>query len=203
MKLKLIFLVGCLVLLLGMPKLYAQKAKLERATFGMGCFWCTEAVFQQLKGVSAVRSGYAGGKSKNPNYMQVSTGRSGHAEVLEILFNPKEISYEQLLEVFWSSHDPTTLNRQGADIGTQYRSVIFYHNESQKASALKLKALLNKNKVFPRPIVTEIAAQAPFYEAEAEHQNYYNRNKNAAYCRVVIQPKLEQLHKVFKNLLKP
>jgi len=164
----------------------------ERITFGGGCFWCIEAVFQRLKGVTAVVSGYAGGKIENPNYKQVCTGETGHAEVVQIEFQPKIISYEKLMEVFWAAHDPTTLNRQGADAGTQYRSVVFYENERQKELTEKSKAAAQKN--FIAPIVTEISPLTKFYKAEDYHQNYYNLNgaKNG-YCSVVITPKLQKL----------
>ncbi|WP_205942379.1 peptide-methionine (S)-S-oxide reductase MsrA [Pedobacter sp. SYP-B3415] len=180
----------------------AQKVKLEKATFGMGCFWCTEALFQRLDGVSTVRSGYEGGSVANPTYDEVCTGTTGHAEVTEITYNPAKISYDELLEVFWKSHDPTTLNRQGADVGTQYRSVIFYHNAAQKATAEKYKAELIKTNAYGKKVVTEITAAKPFYVAEDYHQNYYNLNAQKPYCRAVILPKLEKLEKVFKAKLK-
>jgi len=165
--------------------------KLEKATFGAGCFWCVEAVFQRIKGVKSVVSGYAGGTKPNPTYDEVCTGETGHAEVIQITFNPKEISYEKLLDIFWESHDPTSLNRQGADVGTQYRSVIFYHNEKQKKIAEKSKESVAK--IFDKPIVTEIKPLKNFYPAENYHQNYYNRNKYAPYCLLVIRPKLKKL----------
>jgi len=176
--------------------------RLELATFANGCFWCSEAVFQQLEGVSEVVSGYAGGTVKNPTYKEISTGTTNHAEVIRITFDSKKISYSELLEVFFSTHDPTTLNRQGADVGTQYRSAIFYHNEEQKIAAEKIiKALENEN-VFDDAIVTEITAINNYYVAETYHQDYYNNNKNQGYCRAVINPKLEKLRKKFKNKLK-
>lgn len=180
----------------------AQVKKTEKATFGMGCFWCTEAIFQRIKGVTGVKSGYEGGTLANPTYEEVCTGNTGHAEVLEITYNPTIITYDELLEVFWKSHDPTTLNRQGADSGTQYRSVIFYHTPEQKAAAEKYKAALNKANAFGKPVVTAIEAAKPFYAAEGYHQNYFNKNSNASYCRLVILPKLEKLEKVFKSKLK-
>ncbi|MCJ0741376.1 peptide-methionine (S)-S-oxide reductase MsrA [Pedobacter montanisoli] len=180
----------------------AQKPKLETATFGMGCFWCTEAVFQRLNGVTNVRSGYEGGQVPNPTYDEVCTGTTGHAEVIEMQYDPAKISYEELLEVFWKTHDPTTLNRQGADVGTQYRSVVFYHNEQQKALAEKYKALLNKENAFGKPVVTTIEKAEPFYVAENYHQDYYRRNGEQPYCRLVILPKLEKLEKLFKSKLK-
>lgn len=164
----------------------------ERITFGGGCFWCIEAVFQRLKGVTSVASGYAGGKVENPTYKQVCTGETGHAEVVQIEFQPAVISYAKLMEVFWAAHDPTTLNRQGADVGTQYRSVVFYENALQKEIAEKSKAAAQKD--FMAPIVTEISPIPKFYKAEDYHQNYYNLNgaKNG-YCAVVITPKLQKL----------
>ncbi|WP_293788525.1 peptide-methionine (S)-S-oxide reductase MsrA [uncultured Pedobacter sp.] len=180
----------------------AQGKKTEKATFGMGCFWCTEAIFQRLKGVVSVKSGYEGGTLSNPTYEEVCTGATGHAEVLEITYNPMVISYDELLEVFWKSHDPTTLNRQGADSGTQYRSVIFYHSAEQKALAEKYKAELNKTNVYGKKVVTAIEAAKPFYVAENYHQNYFNKNGSEPYCRLVILPKIQKLEKVFKAKLK-
>jgi len=171
---------------------------MELATFGSGCFWCTEAVFQQLKGVKSVVSGYSGGHLESPTYQQVTTGRTGHAEVCQIEFDPDVISYETLLEVFFSTHDPTTLNRQGNDVGTQYRSVIFYHDEQQKKAAEKIKSELDGKKSFKNPIVTEITAFDKFYPAENYHQNYYRNNPNQGYCRYVISPKLDKFEKTFK-----
>jgi peptide-methionine (S)-S-oxide reductase len=175
---------------------------LDTATFGAGCFWCTEAIFQRLKGVHSVISGYSGGQKENPTYDQVCTGKTGHAEVTQVIYNPKIISFDELLEVFWKTHDPTTLNRQGADIGTQYRSVIFYHNDEQKSKAEKYKEELNKAKIWDNPVVTEISPLINFYKAEDYHQDYYNRNTNAGYCSFVITPKLEKFKKVFKDKLK-
>ena len=180
----------------------AAAAGTEKATFGMGCFWCSEAVFQRLKGVVKVESGYAGGKVKNPSYEDVCTGNTGHAEVIQVTYQPKEISYKELLEIFWTMHDPTTLNRQGADEGTQYRSVIFYHNATQKAMADAYKTELNKQKVYPDPIVTAIDPFTNFYVAENYHQNYFMLNGKEPYCRMVIQPKVDKLEKVFKQKLK-
>ena len=165
----------------------------ELATLGGGCFWCTEAVFERLDGVKSVTSGYAGGKSENPTYEDVCTGTSGHAEVTQVEFDPKKISFEHLLDVFWAAHDPTTLNRQGADSGTQYRSVIFYHSEAQRAAAEKSKK--NAQPDFSSPIVTEISPLPKFYKAEGYHQNYFNNNSRAPYCQFVIRPKLEKLQK--------
>jgi peptide-methionine (S)-S-oxide reductase len=167
--------------------------KTELATFGGGCFWCMEAVFERLPGVKSVTSGFAGGRTANPTYAQVCTGDTGHAEVTQIEFDPAKISYEKLIEVFWQAHDPTTLNRQGADEGTQYRSLILYHGEAQKLAAEKSKA--GAQKYFKHPIVTEIAPFTKFYKAEDYHQAYYDHNSSATYCRVVIAPKLEKLEK--------
>ncbi|MBX2966478.1 MAG: peptide-methionine (S)-S-oxide reductase MsrA [Cyclobacteriaceae bacterium] len=172
------------------------------ATFGSGCFWCTEAVFQRMKGVEKVVSGYAGGKVKNPTYKEVTSGLTGHAEVVQLTYNPAEVSYTELLEVFWGTHDPTTLNRQGADVGTQYRSVIFYHSDQQKELAVAYKQKLDASGAFDRPIVTEISPAPEFYPAEDYHQNYFNLNGNAPYCTYVIQPKLEKFKKVFSEKLK-
>lgn len=174
----------------------------ELATFGNGCFWCTEAIFQQLRGVVAVRSGYSGGHVKNPAYREVCTGRTGHAEVIQIEFNPAEISFAELLEVFWQTHDPTTPNRQGNDIGTQYRSAIFYHNDAQRTEAEHYKKQLDLSGAFNKPIVTEITAFEVFYPAEDYHQNYYLNNSNASYCQYVIVPKLDKFKKVFADKLK-
>ncbi len=169
----------------------------ELATFGSGCFWCTEAIFQQVKGVEKVVSGYSGGKVKNPSYKEVCTGLTGHAEVVQITYNPAIISFDELLEIFWQTHDPTTLNRQGNDVGTQYRSVIFYHTEEQKKKAEFYKKKLDEAGVFNRPIVTEISPFTEFYPAENYHQNYYRLNPDAPYCTFVIAPKLEKFRKVF------
>ena len=175
---------------------------MEQATFGAGCFWCVEAVFQRLNGVKKVVSGYAGGHVKNPTYKEVCSGRTGHAEVAQLTFDPGLITYEELLEVFWKTHDPTTLNRQGGDVGTQYRSVIFYHNEAQKKLAMHYKSMLDASNVFDDPVVTEISALPEFYEAEDYHQNYFNNNPSQPYCSVVIGPKLEKMQHVFAAKLK-
>jgi peptide-methionine (S)-S-oxide reductase len=173
----------------------------ETATLGGGCFWCVEAVFQDLKGVQQVVSGYTGGTVDNPTYQQVCTGATGHAEVVQITFDPQIISFEDILYVFWRTHDPTTLNRQGADVGTQYRSVIFYHNEEQKAIAEKSKRETNASGLWPNPIVTEIAPLHNFYEAEAYHQNYYRINPYQPYCQMVIDPKVQKFRKEFQDRL--
>ena len=174
----------------------------ETATLGGGCFWCTEAIFRSLKGVETVESGYSGGKTKNPTYNEVCTGETGHAEVIHITFDPKLISFKELLEVFWKTHDPTTLNRQGADSGTQYRSVVFYHSPEQKETAEKYKSDLNKENVYNQPIVTEISAFDQFYKAENYHQNYFANNRSQGYCQFVIVPKIEKFRKIFNNKLK-
>lgn len=176
--------------------------KMDTATFGTGCFWCTEAIFQQIKGVDTVVSGYSGGAVKNPTYKEICTGTTGHAEVLNIIYDPSVVSFSDLLLMFWYSHDPTTLNKQGADVGTQYRSVIFYHNEQQKTEAEFYKKKLDAEKVFDKPIVTEITAAEKFYPAEDYHQNYYNENGSQSYCMYVIRPKLEKFKKVFADKLK-
>ncbi len=175
----------------------------DTATFANGCFWCTEAIFEQLDGVISATSGYTGGHVKNPTYKAVCTGETGHAECLQIVYDPKKISFDELLEVFWETHDPTTLNRQGNDIGTQYRSGIFYHNEEQKQKAEKYKSALDKSGAFDKPIVTEITAFKEFYPAEDYHQQYFENNENNnPYCRVVIRPKVDKFKKVFKDKLK-
>jgi len=175
-----------------------SSVQLERATLGAGCFWCVEAVFQELNGVVSVTSGFSGGDIQNPSYEDVCSGRTGHAEVCQIVFDPKKITFDELLEVFWSSHDPTTMNRQGADIGTQYRSVIFYHDSGQKETAEKYKKKLNDEHAFENPVVTEIAPFGKFYDAEEYHQNYYRENSDKPYCSLVIRPKLEKFEKIFK-----
>jgi peptide-methionine (S)-S-oxide reductase len=175
----------------------------DTATFANGCFWCTEAIFEELKGVVSATSGYTGGQSENPTYKEICTGETGHAECLQIVYDPSVISFDELLEVFWETHDPTTLNRQGADVGTQYRSGIFYHNQEQKEKAEKYKAELDKSGAFPRPIVTEITAFSKFYPAEDYHQQYFENNENNnPYCKIVIRPKLDKFRKVFKDKLK-
>jgi peptide-methionine (S)-S-oxide reductase len=168
------------------------------ATFGTGCFWCTEAVFQQLKGVKSVVSGFSGGHVENPSYEQVMTGATGHAEVCQIEFDPEQISFEDLLEVFFDVHDPTTLNRQGNDVGPQYRSAIFYHAEEQKEIAERVKSISDASGNWKKPIITEITAFDKFYPAEDYHQNYFKNNPNQGYCRYVIAPKVQKFEKVFK-----
>ncbi|TAH27373.1 MAG: peptide-methionine (S)-S-oxide reductase [Cytophagales bacterium] len=172
------------------------------ATFGGGCFWCVEAVFQNLKGVIKCKSGYSGGNIDNPTYKQICTGNTGHAEVIQISYDSTQTSFIELLEVFWKTHDPTTLNRQGNDVGTQYRSVIFYHNEEQKRLSELYKQKLIDSKAFDKIIVTEISPLTKFYEAEEYHQNYYNDNSSQPYCVFVIQPKIDKFKKIFSNKLK-
>jgi methionine-S-sulfoxide reductase len=175
---------------------------LEIATLGSGCFWCTEAFFLPVKGIKSVISGYSGGKIKNPSYREVCSGLTGHAEVVQVTFNPTLISYSDVLEIFWNTHDPTTLNKQGADEGTQYRSVVYYHTEEQKKIAEDYKAQLNQSGVFKRPIVTEISPFTVFYPAEEYHQNYFELNPTQGYCAYVIKPKVEKFKKQFAGKLK-
>ena len=174
----------------------------QLATFAGGCFWCTEAVFLEVKGVEKVVSGFTGGFIKNPAYREVCNGTTGHAEGIQITFNPKEVAYEDLLEIFFATHDPTTLNKQGADVGTQYRSAIFYHSPEQKAKAENYIQLIEKEKLYPNPVVTQIEEAGVFYLAEDYHQNYYNQNKEQGYCEFVIAPKLDKLRKYYKSMLK-
>ncbi len=174
---------------------------METATLGAGCFWCVEAVFQHLKGVESVMSGYAGGEVDDPTYYQVCSGRTGHAEVVQVVFDPDVISFESILDVFWRSHDPTTLNRQGPDSGTQYRSAIFYHSEAQRETAEKSKLETDASDLWKDSIVTEVTAFTNFYVAEEQHQDFYLNNPNQPYCSVMISPKLQKLQKDFKELL--
>jgi len=176
--------------------------QLAVATFGNGCFWCTEAIFQQLKGVKTVLPGYTGGEVKNPSYKAVCAGTTGHAEAIQITYDPSVISFRELLDVFFYTHDPTTLNRQGGDVGTQYRSAIFFHDKEQQSDAVKIIEQLTAEGVYSDPIVTEITAFDVYYEAEAYHQNYYNNNKNQGYCRAVINPKLDKFMKKYGSMTK-
>lgn len=179
-----------------------ENIRTDTATFGSGCFWCTEAIFERVNGVINVVSGYSGGHVNNPTYEEVCSGSTGHAECTQITFNPDIISYDELLEIFWKTHDPTTLNRQGNDVGTQYRSVVFYHNEEQKQKAEYYKKKLEEEKIWEDPIVTEISPVTKFFIAEKYHQNYYENNPYQGYCAYVITPKIEKFEKVFKDKLK-
>jgi len=176
--------------------------KYEEATFGAGCFWCTEAIYEQIHGIVDAEAGFSGGNVKNPSYREVVSGNTGHAEVARIKYDPEIISFEELLEVFWHTHNPTTLNRQGADIGTQYRSAIFYHNDEQKRIAEKSFKKTDESDLWEDPIVTEIAPLENYYKAENYHQNYYENNPNAGYCQIVIAPKIKKFKKEFSYLLK-
>lgn len=180
-----------------------QNENLKTATLAGGCFWCTEAVFQRVKGVEKVTSGFTGGNIKNPPYREVVTGRTGHAESIEVKYDPEIISYKELLYIFFTTHDPTTLNRQGADVGTHYRSAIFYHDEAQKEIAESVKEELEEKRIYEDPIVTEIKEAGPFYKAEDYHDNYYNQNKSEPYCQVVIDPKVQKLKNSFADKIKP
>lgn len=184
------------------PAAQEVEEGLEVATLGSGCFWCTEAVFRELKGVKSAVSGYSGGAVPNPTYKAVSAGTTGHAEVIQVTFDPKQISFTDLLKAFWETHDPTTLNRQGADVGTQYRSAVFYHNEQQKEEATAYKKQLDESGKFKSPIVTEITDFKEFYPAEDYHQDYFNLNPNQQYCQYVIRPKLEKFRSKFADKLK-
>jgi peptide-methionine (S)-S-oxide reductase len=175
---------------------------LEVATLGSGCFWCTEAFFLRVKGIESVVSGYSGGKIKNPTYREVCSGLTGHAEVIQVKFDPTLISFAEVLEIFWNTHDPTTLNKQGADEGTQYRSVVFYHNEMQKKIAEEYKVQLDKSGTYKNPVVTEISPFTTFYPAEEYHQNYYALNPSQGYCQYVIRPKIEKFNKQYADRLK-
>ncbi len=179
-----------------------NETKYELATFGGGCFWCTEAVFKQIDGVISTEVGYAGGNIENPTYEQVCTDKTGHAEVCRIKFDPEKISYQELLEIFFKTHDPTTLNRQGADVGTQYRSVIFYHNEVQKNLALEFIKKLERDGVYSNQIVTQVEPLKNYYRAEEYHQNYFEKNPYSTYCVFVVSPKVDKTKKLFKDKLK-
>lgn len=184
------------------PRKTMNTLNLDTAVLGAGCFWCVEAVFQQLNGVVSVTSGFSGGHSENPSYKDVCTGTTGHAEVAQIIYDTTKVSFDELLAVFWQTHDPTTLNKQGEDEGTQYRSAIFYHNQKQKETAEKYKKELDASGAWDKPIVTEIAPFTKFYKAEDYHQNYYNQNGDQPYCTYVIRPKVEKFKKVFNDKLK-
>lgn len=178
------------------------EAKIETATFGGGCFWCTEAVFESVKGVESVEPGYCGGEIINPSYRDVCSGLTGHVEVIQITFDPSVVSYKQLLHVFFATHDPTTLNRQGADVGTQYRSVIFYHNSIQKDETENIIKLLTKENIFNAPIVTELLPVTKFYKAEDYHQDYFKKNPQQPYCQIVINPKINKFKEKYRDWLK-
>lgn len=189
----------------GSPQGDGKKSEgkpMELATVGGGCFWCVEAVFQRLEGVTKVVSGYAGGQTENPNYKQVCTGLTGHAEVCQITYDPSVVSFDEILEVFWQTHDPTTLNRQGNDVGTQYRSVVYYHSPEQKEKAEHYKKKLDEAKIFKNPIVTEISPLPKFYPAEDYHQNYFNDNPDQPYCQAVVKSKVDKFKKVFSEKMK-
>ncbi len=190
------------ILILFIQQNHTMAKNVEKATLGGGCFWCTEAVYLELKGVVEVKPGYSGGHVKNPTYRQVCDGTTGHAEVVQITFDPEIISYSQILEVFFITHDPTSLNRQGNDVGPQYRSVVFYHNEAQKETAEKVIDAFEQENVYDKPIVTEVTQFDEFYIAEDYHINYFARNKTQGYCQFVIAPKMEKFRKVFKDQLK-
>ena len=179
-----------------------MKNKVEIATFGGGCFWCVEAIFERVEGVHKVESGYSGGNVANPDYKMVTSGKSGHAEVVQISFDPETVSFVDLLEIFFKTHDPTTLNRQGADVGTQYRSIVLFHNEQQKEIALKVIEQLGSEDLWKDPIVTTVEAFDAFYSAEAYHQEYFENNPNQGYCRLVINPKVEKFERIFTEKLK-
>ena len=178
-----------------------KENKLQKTTLGGGCFWCTEAIFKELKGIVDIKPGYSGGDVKNPSYKEVCTGNTGHAEVVQITYDPALINFSEILEVHFKTHDPTTLNRQGADVGSQYRSAVFYHTKDQKYTALQIIDQLDKEKIYENPIVTEVIPFEAFYEAEDYHHNYFEQNKNQPYCRFIISPKLDKFKKLFSDKL--
>lgn len=191
------------ILLVAVSTISKSEVKImETAVFGGGCFWCVEAIYQEINGVIKVESGYMGGEIPNPTYKEVCSGKTGHAEVVKIQFDPTKVSYVQLLEVFFKTHDPTTLNRQGADVGTQYRSVVYYYNPKQKEEALNVVLEINKSEIYADKIVTEISEASTFYVAEDYHQNYYSGHSTQPYCRAVITPKIEKFNRLFKDLKK-
>ena len=201
-KVRAIIFIPLLIILESFLVIMKTEHNKEIATFGSGCFWCTEAVFERLEGVDKVISGYSGGEVKNPSYREVTTGRTGHAEVCQIFYDPEVISYEELLDVFWHTHDPTTLNRQGNDVGTQYRSAIFYHNEDQKRLAAESKAAMDASGTFDDPVVTEITEFTAFFEAEDYHQDYFENNPNQPYCTYVVKPKINKFKAKYQDKLK-
>lgn len=196
-----LFFIVILLVMAGTNKLLSQN-KMEKATFGSGCFWCSEAIFTRVEGVSKAISGYSGGTEPNPTYELICTGKTRYAEVTQITYDPTVVPYEILLKIFWETHDPTTLNRQGADVGPQYRSVIYFHNEEQKKMATKIKTELNEAGIWKNPIVTEIARFEKFYKAEDYHLNYYENNPSNSYCNFVITPKIDKFENVFREYLK-
>ena len=198
---RILYSVFILLVMAGTNKLLAQK-KMEKATFGSGCFWCSDAIFTRVEGVSEAIPGYSGGTEPNPTYELICTGKSRYAEVTHITYDPTVVPYEMLLKIFWEIHDPTTLDRQGADVGPQYRSVIYFHNEEQKKLALKIKAELNEAGIWKKPIVTEITRFEKFYKAEDYHLDYYENNPSNSYCNFVITPKIKKFENVFKEYLK-
>lgn len=202
MKSKALLIFTGLLFYISLSANYNMKDPMEKATFGGGCFWCVEAIFERVNGVHSVESGYSGGQVQNPSYEQVSSGTTGHAEVVQITYDPGVVSYLELLEIFFKTHDPTTLNRQGADVGTQYRSIVLYHNEEQKAQASEVIRKLDEEEIWKDPIVTAVEPFEAFYSAEAYHQEYYENNPNRGYCRLVITPKVEKFEKIFKDKLK-
>ncbi len=213
---KMMAITSILFLLVAVPIMISQDAKtkplhmekerknkdLSLATFGGGCFWCIEAVFNRVRGVHSATSGFAGGHVRNPSYREVTTGNTGHAEVVRVAFDPEEVSYLQLLEIFFRVHDPTTLNRQGADVGTQYRSAIFFHDDNQQTVAEKVKSRLEQEKIWQDPIVTGITPLEAFYKAEEHHQNYFEKNPNQGYCQMVIMPKVKKFKNLFEDLVR-
>jgi peptide-methionine (S)-S-oxide reductase len=202
MKKYIIVILAMLILSLSLQGNSDMKDKFEVATFGGGCFWCVEAIFERVSGVHKVESGYSGGHVSNPDYKMVTSGSTGHAEVVQITFDPEVISYLELLEIFFKTHDPTTLNRQGADVGTQYRSIVLFHNEAQHKLAEEIIQELDSEGIWNNPLVTAVEPFEQFYSAEAYHQEYYENNPNQGYCRLVINPKVEKFEKVFKEKLK-
>lgn len=197
-----VFTLSCANINQQQKNMETEKTTINIATFGTGCFWCSEAIFERVKGVVRVEAGYSGGDEPNPDYQLVSTGHTRYAEVVQIFYNPGEISFKELLEIFWKTHDPTMIDRQGTDIGPQYRSVIFYHNQKQKELSGHYKEVLEKAQIWTKPIVTEITPFKTFYKAEKQHQNYYNNNPAAGYCQFVITPKIEKFKKIFMGMLK-
>jgi peptide-methionine (S)-S-oxide reductase len=181
------------------PQIVMENQTYETVTLGAGCFWCVEAIFERVDGVVSVTSGYSGGRISNPTYKEVTSGLTGHAEVVQVVFNPDIIPFTRILEIFFITHDPTSLNRQGADVGTQYRSAIFYHSEEQRKTAEEIKSMLDREKIWPDPVVTEITPFKVFFKAEEYHQSYYRNNSGQGYCRLVITPKIEKFKKLFFN----